>query len=259
MPPSISTAWAPSPAASHPFSPTALAVDVNLAAFLAELSAQSALVPPQGFASSVEGIEAAKQVDELASVAAGETDSPRQGTIPASAGTPAYPIIDTWSDPASGLIVVSAAPSFPFETPSFSEARALSHPDGHNEMPSALRGLTDGVAHENVPLAASSTSPTSHSRRSSSSECAGRARLGRGAVRALSGVDEDAADSANVSAVERKRQQNTMSARRCRARKERRVKELEAENDALRRQVKQMQAVLSAAGLMSSSTGNEAV
>lgn len=71
-----------------------------------------------------------------------------------------------------------------------------------------------------------------------------------GRLRAALSIHADAPDPETLSAVERKRQQNTLSARRCRARKERRVKELETENAILHRRVKEMKEVLVAAGLI---------
>ncbi|GAA5976141.1 hypothetical protein JCM10908_005396 [Rhodotorula pacifica] len=47
-----------------------------------------------------------------------------------------------------------------------------------------------------------------------------------------------------LSAVERKRRQNTLSARRCRARKQERVQELERENEGLRQRIRELEELL---------------
>ncbi|KAL7342888.1 hypothetical protein BJY59DRAFT_646672, partial [Rhodotorula toruloides] len=51
-----------------------------------------------------------------------------------------------------------------------------------------------------------------------------------------------------LTATERKRLQNTLSARRCRARKQARVQELEVQNAALRERVEQLEVMLRLVG-----------
>ncbi|GAA5988022.1 hypothetical protein JCM11641_002133 [Rhodosporidiobolus odoratus] len=63
----------------------------------------------------------------------------------------------------------------------------------------------------------------------------------------VEGVVELPADI--VAAVERKRLQNTLSARKSRARKQARVKELETENEALRKRVEDLERMLGIAGV----------
>ncbi|GAA5863768.1 hypothetical protein JCM3774_001152 [Rhodotorula dairenensis] len=57
--------------------------------------------------------------------------------------------------------------------------------------------------------------------------------------------DDEEIPSEILSAVERKRKQNTISARRCRARKQERVQELERENEVLRQRVRELEQLLS--------------
>lgn len=60
--------------------------------------------------------------------------------------------------------------------------------------------------------------------------------------------DRDEVQREALTATERKRLQNTLSARRCRARKQAKVQELEVENAALRERVEELEAMLRLVG-----------
>ncbi|KAK4330591.1 bZIP transcription factor [Rhodosporidium toruloides NP11] [Rhodotorula toruloides] len=83
---------------------------------------------------------------------------------------------------------------------------------------------------------------------------------GGGVPGAVAGAEEgEEVPQDALTATERKRLQNTLSARRCRARKQARVQELEVENAALRERVERLEAMLRLAWLLIFSSPESAV
>jgi hypothetical protein len=99
-------------------------------------------------------------------------------------------------------------------------------------------------------------SATSKKRKTSAAEKAlakrGETPAPVGEAEGFSAGEEQELPADIVAAVERKRLQNTLSARKSRARKQARLQELEGENEALRRRVEELETLL---GLVAAGTG----
>lgn len=245
LPPGPSALLAFEAAPPPPFCPAELVVDVNLAAFLAELSAQNAVASPPPFASLAECIG----VDSHTDVAACDLAVTQQfDGAPAVRVGSAAP--DIWAGTASEIGVASPNLSLPVDMsiqPGRPDALPTAEQEDYRPLLRRLAIGAAGVKAEQDVLARDAASPCTYS---SSSEAMSPATKENGRNRAALSIRMDAPDPDTLSAVERKRQQNTLSARRCRARKERRVKDLETENAILQRRVKEMKEVLVAAGLI---------
>ncbi|GJN89621.1 hypothetical protein Rhopal_002608-T1 [Rhodotorula paludigena] len=154
--------------------------------------------------------------------------------------------------------VTSALPSFapPPPTPALSSTSSSSKrpkPTGFRAGSTPLLALDAPIQPRNSVL----PSATSRKRKTSAAEkaLAKRAKTSPpldaldeaavvGAPAATGGDDGDELPEDIKAAVERKRLQNTLSARKSRARKQARLQELEGENDALKQRVAELEALL---------------
>lgn len=111
----------------------------------------------------------------------------------------------------------------------------------HSVMPSATSKRTKTSAAEKALLKRAQSSSSSSS---SAAPAPAGAHEPQAAAAAAAEEEQGALPADIVAAVERKRLQNTLSARKSRARKQARVQELEGENELLRRKVGELEALL---------------
>lgn len=164
------------------------------------------------------------------------------------AGTPIIPVPNS-SAPATGFLLPSpsssTAPSPPLSSFSFESSREPARPYTTSSFaPNGFRGIDTQLLDANAPIQARNyLTPSSTSRKRSAStsntsiegttSTSSKRQRSTKPVSSISNSSETPAPE-NLSAIEIRRQQNTLAARRSRSRKQSKFEELESQNQTLK-------------------------